>query len=235
MQAVSLKVGTVYNARWVNQMYNQMKLVNPDVEFICLTDDPEGIKREIRIEPITDDFPDRKWWNKAKLFRPGLFDQPTLYLDLDCFVHQKFKRTAYSQSKEVESCPWGVTPFFNNAIKDKLNILKTYWFSDDMAMKIHQCNVNSSIMIIDENNGEPMWKDFIDNQELLYKSFYGLDPWLYRRHSNNLNFFKSKLAYSYKHGALFPDDIKSNTFRQLPICIFDDVDKDIIMNTFWHH
>ena len=225
MQAVSLKVGTTYNARYVNQLYKQLKFADQRIEFTCLTDDPEGLKKEINIIPITDDYKNRKWWNKTKLFKQGLFKEPTLYLDLDCYVHQKFMD---------EEKPWGLEPFFNCSVKDKLNILKTYWFSDDMAMKIHQCNVNSSIMVIDENNCEPIWKDFVDNQEMLFKSFYGLDPWLYRRHSNNLNFFKPGLAYSYKHGCVFPNDIKGNTFRQIPICVLDDVnDRGEILDGLW--
>ena len=63
---------------------------------------------EINIIPITDDYKNRKWWNKTKLFKPGLFKEPTLYLDLDCYVHQKFMD---------EEKPWGLEPFFNCSVK----------------------------------------------------------------------------------------------------------------------
>ena len=69
MQAVSLKVGTTYSARYVNQLYKQLKHADKRIEYTCLTDDAEGLKKEINVIPITDDFQDRKWWNKTKLFK----------------------------------------------------------------------------------------------------------------------------------------------------------------------
>ena len=51
---------------------------------------------------------------------------------------------------------------------------------------------------------------------------------------DNINFFKPGLAYSFKHGCVFPNDIKQNTLRQLPICIFDDAqDRDEVLNELW--
>ena len=89
-------------------------------------------------------------------------------------------------------------------------------------------------MIIFENNCELIWKEASDHMEKIYKSFYGLDPWLYRRQMNNINFFKPGLVYSYKHGCTFPSDTKQNLLRQLPICIFDDADnRDEVLNGLW--
>ena len=164
-----------------------------------MTDNAKGLNKDIRILPITDDYKDRKWWNKTKLFKPGLFKEPTLYMDLDCYIHKD------------------PTPFIDTANLDKLNVLKTYWFFEEIAKVIHQCVVNTSVMVITENNSEPLWRDCKDNMEKMYKSFYGLDRWLYRRHKENINYFNPGLAYSYKHGCHYPDDIEKNTIRQLPI------------------
>ena len=152
-----------------------------------MTDNAEGLNKNIEILPIKDEFGDRKWWTKIELFKPGLFDKATLYLDLDCFIHLD----------PVVFVPEKID-------RDKLGVLKTYWFSDDIATKIHQCTVNTSIMMINESNCELLWKDCKDNMEKIYKSFYGLDPWLYRRHLENVFFFQPGMAYSYKHGCVFP-------------------------------
>ena len=218
MQAVSVKVGDMYGADYVNNLYNQLLTFDKNSVYYCLCDNEEGLDTNIRVIKISDDFEERKWWNKVKLFEPGLFDQPTLYLDLDCFIHTD------------------PTPFLECSVGDKLNVLKTYWFSEDMAAKIHQCTVNTSVMVIDENNCEPLWRDCKDNMEKMFKSFYGLDPWLYRRHMNNINFFKPNIAYSFKHGCLFPNDIEQNKLRQLPVCVFDDaVNRDEVLNGLWRN
>ena len=216
MQAVSVKVGKLYGVDYVNELYNQLLTLHKDCIYYCMTDDPTGLHKDIKIIKTTDDFEERKWWNKIKLFEPGLFDQPTIYLDLDCYVHTPLNK------------------FFETYKPGKLNILKTNWFSDGIARKVHQCNVNSSIMIIDKDNCAPLWKECKANIEKMYKSFYGLDPWIYRRHRENIYYFEPGLAYSYKHGCVFPSDIEQNKLRQLPVCIFDDaLDRYEILNGLW--
>lgn len=218
MQAVSLKVGDTYSADYVNNLYKQLLTFDKNCRYYCLTDNKKGLNSNIEIINITDDYNERKWWNKTKLFEPGLFDQPTLYLDLDCYIHTD------------------PSPFFKDSATDKLNVLKTFWFSDDMATKIHQCTVNTSVMVIDEHNCEKLWRDYNDNKERIFKSFYGLDPWLYRRHKDNINYFKPGIAYSYKHGCHFPGDIQVNTLRQIPVCIFDDaLDRYEVLNGLWQN
>ena len=216
MQAVSVKVGKLYGVDYVNELYKQLLTLHKDCIYYCMTDDPVGLHKDIKIIKTTDDFEERKWWNKIKLFEPGLFDQSTIYLDLDCYIHIPLNK------------------FFETYKPGKLNILKTNWFSDGIARKVHQCNVNSSIMIIDKDNCAPLWKECKANIEKMYKSFYGLDPWIYRRHKENIYYFQPGLAYSYKHGCVFPSDIEQNKLRQLPVCIFDDaLDRYEILNGLW--
>lgn len=217
MQAVSVKVGEKYGPEYVNQLYKQLLSFDKNVVYYCMTDNAEGLNKNIEILPVKDEFGDRKWWTKIELFKPGLFDKATLYLDLDCFIHLD----------PVVFVPEKID-------RDKLGVLKTYWFSDDIATKIHQCTVNTSIMMINESNCEPLWKDCKDNMEKIYKSFYGLDPWLYRRHLENVFFFQPGMAYSYKHGCVFPGDTVSNKLRMLPVCVLDDVhDRDEVLNELW--
>ena len=101
MQAVSVKVGDAYNSNFVNQLYKQLLTFDKNCVYYCLTDNGKELDPNIEVIPITDDFKERKWWNKTKLFEPGLFNKPTLYLDLDCFVHTDptiFFNTNYQNS-----------------------------------------------------------------------------------------------------------------------------------------
>lgn len=56
---------------------------HPEAEIHCLTDmalDFQGVTTV----PLKHGW--RGWWSKLELFRPGLFDGPTLYMDLDSVV-----------------------------------------------------------------------------------------------------------------------------------------------------
>jgi hypothetical protein len=79
MQAVSVKVGDAYNSNFVNQLYKQLLTFDKKCVYCCMTDNGEGLDPDIKVIPITDDYVERKWWNKIKLFEPGLFDQPTFF------------------------------------------------------------------------------------------------------------------------------------------------------------
>ena len=71
-----------------------------------------------------------------------------------------------------------------------------------------------------------MYCDWLANWEKLYKSFYGLDMWFYRRHKIlQSRFFKRGHIYSYKFGSIYPNDIEQNEFRSNHVvCILDDVE-----------
>jgi hypothetical protein len=74
------KSGGIYDAEWVRKLHDGVKrnLTIPH-RFRCLSDMdvPCG-------EKLEHDWP--KWWPKLELFRPGVIQNPTLYLDLDTIV-----------------------------------------------------------------------------------------------------------------------------------------------------
>lgn len=80
--ACVLKLGGHYNRRWVHALKRGLAKHAPPHEFVCLTDDC-GISPLWRV-PLEHGWPG--WWSKLELFRPGLFDGPVLYLDLDTLV-----------------------------------------------------------------------------------------------------------------------------------------------------
>lgn len=52
--------------------------------FVCLTDAPEREIAGVENIPLVNGWP--RFWSKIELFRPGLFDGPVLYLDLDTVI-----------------------------------------------------------------------------------------------------------------------------------------------------
>lgn len=207
METVCVKFGDLYSSEYVNQLYKQVG--DP---FYCMTEDREGIDSNIQILEANDEFPERKWWNKTKLFKPGLMEGPFVYFDLDCYVNN------------LKDIRWTENPQF----------IKTMWFSDDVARKVFSVNVNSSVMVIN-NNADFLWKEWYDNKQKLFKSFYGIDAWIYRRWLSNIQFIDPQIVYSYRYGHSWPDDVETNIFRDIPICIFDNVDnRDEVLKDIWN-
>lgn len=75
------KVG--YDASWVKKLQNSVSrnLTLPH-RFVCLSD------CEVDCERIALDNTGLGFWAKLQLFRPGQFDTPVLYIDLDAVVCQ---------------------------------------------------------------------------------------------------------------------------------------------------
>ena len=97
------------------------------------------------------------------------------------------------------------------------------------------CDVNSSVMVIGPQGSEPLYREWHDNKVKLFKSFYGLDHWIYRRHRNNIDYFPSGVAYSYRYGNQYPNDVDEFKIRtQIPITVLDDIlEKDKAIDKLW--
>ena len=75
-----LRSGGVYDASWVAKLKAGCERNLPKHIFNCLSDAPVPCNRI----PLTEDWP--SWWAKIALFRKGVIDGPTLYLDLDTVI-----------------------------------------------------------------------------------------------------------------------------------------------------
>lgn len=82
--ACVLKSGGIYNAEWVRKLRDGVarNLTLPHW-FVCLSDADVPVHHCERIQ-LTNNWPG--WWSKIELFRPGLFDGPVLYFDLDTVI-----------------------------------------------------------------------------------------------------------------------------------------------------
>jgi hypothetical protein len=85
---ITLKHGTLYEADYVNKMYNMVKrnLTLP-FTFYCVTDDPRELDKNIEIVMLPKDYMFKGWWCKPYLFKSGLFEHDVnFYIDLDMVI-----------------------------------------------------------------------------------------------------------------------------------------------------
>lgn len=75
------KVG--YDANWVKKLQNSVaRNLTLPYRFVCLSD------CDVDCERIELDSAGAGFWSKLQLFRPGQFDTPVLYIDLDAVICQ---------------------------------------------------------------------------------------------------------------------------------------------------
>lgn len=90
---ICMKWGTLYGADYVNKLYGMVRRhTSGELRFVCLTDDPKGIRSEVEIAPCpTIPVPpphNNRGWRKVTLWKSTIFNEPGdwLYLDLDVVV-----------------------------------------------------------------------------------------------------------------------------------------------------
>lgn len=87
---ICLKWGSKYGPEYVNRLYAMLRRhLTGDFRFLCLTENPNGIRPEVITVPLP--FADQldSWWNKIWLFSDELPVQPgqqIFYVDLDTLI-----------------------------------------------------------------------------------------------------------------------------------------------------
>ena len=90
---ICMKWGSRYGADFVNRLYASIQRnTQRETQLVCLTDDPTGVDKNIRCEPIPDiNLPDDLVltpWRKLVLWQDGLvgLSGDVLFLDLDLVI-----------------------------------------------------------------------------------------------------------------------------------------------------
>lgn len=84
--ATVYRSGGPYDLRYVEALSSALQInAEWDGDIVCLTDQPEQVEQDgVQAVPMEHNWPG--WWSKIELFKPGLFDSPVIYLDLDTLV-----------------------------------------------------------------------------------------------------------------------------------------------------
>lgn len=98
--ALVLRSGPEYKPEHVYRLAENIREFHPGAEIVCLSDQLVSHPHVTRI-PLVHYWPG--WWSKIELFRPGLFEGPTLYLDLDTVIVDKIDVdcTAFTMLQDV--------------------------------------------------------------------------------------------------------------------------------------
>jgi len=112
----------VYSKMWVDRIYSSLKRnVSCDFEFTCLSSDLNPSQCDYNVVPfITESW---GWWNKLEIFRSGLFEGPTVYLDLDLVFCKNITKDLQLLPKDTMLMP--IEPY-----KNILNSSLIYWNGD---------------------------------------------------------------------------------------------------------
>jgi hypothetical protein len=84
-----IKWGDKFGPEYVNRLAAGVRrnIHRNAFDFVCFTENPQGIDPEIRTAPLLCDYPG--WWQKLGLFRPevpGITTDRILYFDLACVI-----------------------------------------------------------------------------------------------------------------------------------------------------
>lgn len=118
-----LKTSDRYNSHWVDIMRVSLER-NMRCDYVfCPLSDREHTYNHIR---LTQDNPG--FWNKVELFRPGIFDTPVLFLDLDTVITGDL-------TPIVEACRGSEFLMFRSRVTKKTPVARSaspvmYWEQD---------------------------------------------------------------------------------------------------------
>ncbi len=90
---ICLKWGKRYGPEYVNKLYSMVvRNTRRPLRFVCITDDPAGLVKEVEIKPMPEfDLPEIfrfKGFRRMFLFKESLYDLtgPVLHLDVDLLI-----------------------------------------------------------------------------------------------------------------------------------------------------
>ena len=151
-----LKHGTKYSSEYVNRLYNMVKRnCTLNFEFICLTDDPNGINKDIKILSLPGGL--SGWWCKPYIFSKDLpINGTVLYMDLDVVVASNIDKLFTYQ------------PGHWCTIRDFTRVMRPKWQK-----------YNSSIVRFRTGELDFVWTEFEKDKVGVQRRFHGDQDWLH--------------------------------------------------------
>lgn len=154
-----LKWGDKYSPDYVNKLYN-MVTRNTTVEhqFVCFTENPAGIDKNIHIEPLPQ-LAVKGWWFKPYFMSNELpFRGTLLFLDLDLIVFRNIDKL-FTYKPESD---FVIIRDFNRQIRRNWD------------------RINSSVFRVKVGARQSAYQDFKVNQANYQKRMPGDQDWMYR-------------------------------------------------------
>ena len=207
---LSIKWGNKYSAEYVNNLYGMIKRkYTRRFKFVCYTDEPEGLDKNIivrsipRVKPLHPDYwfgRENFCWDRAKFL---LFNShhwlktkgPFCYMDLDVVI----------QNNIDDIYDYAFTPHMLYTNWEDKKVLNDRRFKD-----IRGSLYNSSIMLWCNDQCEKIYHDVLEHQDTVFKTFWkGTDNYHYGREHQVVgdkfwNFLPEDWYYSFNRGKSYP-------------------------------
>lgn len=179
-RVVCVKQGNKFSTLQVERLYAQVRAWIHDVEaFVMITDDPDPqAHRDIRISQLPDHPGLKGWW--AKMYQFALNPHPTLYLDIDVQIRDRF------------NC------YYKGNIFAPRDPLAEY--RPELDVKY----INSSVMWYQENYGS-VFEHYITNWQQWQQKYRGDQEYLWGEHQDKIEYIGDccesfKWGWGKKHG-----------------------------------
>jgi len=153
---ICVKWGNRYSHFDVNSLKNMVtKNTTIPFNFICITDDPNGIDSDIEVIQLKNPLHLEKWWNKMYMFDPTFLPKAKyVYFDLDVIIQSNIDEILNYQTKY---------PCF---------VYRSWDIND------HNSKINSSVISWENEMTEEIWQIFKDNLDLVLLKYYGIDGYI---------------------------------------------------------
>lgn len=154
-----LKHGTYYSADYVNILKNMVKRnTSFPIHFICFTEDPKGIDKEIEVLPLPNmgiSGVNKAWWYKLKIFDKTLpYKGTVLFLDLDLVIVR-------SIDKLFEYHPGKFCIINDYSVRPSSNVVR-----------------NSSVFRMEFGSYPHLWDQFVKHKEKIMNRLVGDQNWI---------------------------------------------------------
>lgn len=198
MNVVCVKWGNKYDPEYVTKLQSMVTRHLPEQhEFLCFTENPvDGVE----CRPLPSDLP--TWWSKIGLFRPGLLEGPTLYLDLDVVITESL----WPLVREFWSDPsrlWSVDDFSYSLINPRSGLS-----GETRRLLGGAGTINSSVMLWSGDSARRVWDEF---DAAVMDELHGDQNWVTRAlWPGGIRLLPAGLVTSYKYG----------NFQRSPLVVF---------------
>ena len=171
-----LKHGNKYDHRYVNNLHSMVsRHLTVDYEFVCLTEDPNGLNKNIRVIPLDTKGDISGWWYKPTIFNPSLGLEGTiLFLDLDVII---FNNIDMLFSYEP----------------DKFCIIDDFY-----AKRKKSHGMNSSCFRFIGGSNSNVYYEFVKNSQDIMRTMHGDQDWMQKVITENYSYWPHSWIKSYK-------------------------------------
>lgn len=175
---VCLKFGNKYGPEYVNNLNSMVKrnLTIP-YEFVCFTEDPQGLDSDVHVVPIKPNKEMHGWWYKVMFFDPDFpLHGNILFMDLDVVVFRNIDNLFTFQP-------------------DKFCIIRDF----NRSLRKDWRKMNSSVFRLKTGAYPHVYKDFMLNPKQQVHRLHGDQDWIYEKmHKQDFLFWPDEWIQSYK-------------------------------------